>query len=508
MSKRKCGSCRFFQEAGLAGSGWCHHPLRRTSSDTMIMVRRNELACRNGWSEDLWAASSEDGSDRGAITVERHASRPVVPASVDEIAAVALVTVEANPPLAIPEDVVVGQTPVMRAVDRANDSDDEEADERSALLGQDTRSAIKRARERHRAKIAPRTRSVEIAASSDAERLERDGASDAAAASVEAPRPTEIVGSPAGERTQARQEAPTEPEAATRDVNPRPDMTLPFNLARVATPVAVEDPFDSVPVQRPDVELPRARHAPRRPLVPAEDDLGEWSRRDSSVGIRAVDSPPIPSRPVPVWAAVSWSGRLRDDADYLPGRAATETDPVPEPRPSSYDLALDRARQARVAATAIAPPRGGEDQIEAPAAMTDVVKTDDRVPVSQDDQMLTNSIAGLDEVDDDELDMTVQIAPDVPRACRTCRDFRPAEGGGRGWCTNKFAFSHRRMVTGEGVPCQTSLGCWWLPHDDVWLVKADVAAHSHPTPLFDAWQAEEVAREAPVLPPVRRRRRS
>ncbi len=117
-------------------------------------------------------------------------------------------------------------------------------------------------------------------------------------------------------------------------------------------------------------------------------------------------------------------------------------------------------------------------------------------------------IAGLDEIDDHELDMTVQISPEVHRACRTCRDFRPAEGGGRGWCTNKFAFSHRRMVTGEGVPCQTSLGCWWLPHDDVWLATADVAAHSQPTPLFDAWQMDEAAKEARVLPPVRRRRRS
>ncbi len=505
MSKRKCGSCRFFQEAGLAGSGWCHHPLRRTSSDTMIMVRRNELACRNGWSEDLWAAGGENGSDRGSITVERHVSQPMAPASADEIAAVALVAAEADPPSAIPEDVVVGQTPVMRATDRT--TDDEEADERSALLGQDTRSAIKRARERHRAKLTPRTRPMERAASGDDPRPEGDEMSSTDVAGVESSRSADMFASFAGESSQTRQESPVELEAAAEEASEDSDLTLPFNLARVATPIAGEDPFESVPERRPDVELPRARQTPQRPRVPAEGDHADWRRRESEA-IRVVESPRIPSRPVPVRAAVSWAGKLRDDSDYLPGLAATEADTSPEPLISSYDLALDRARRARVAATTIAPCGGGDDQSEAPVASSDGAKTQDRAPVSQDDQMPMIGVAGLDEVDDDELDMTVQIAPEVRRACRTCRDFRPAEGGGRGWCTNKFAFSHRRMVTGEGVPCQTSLGCWWLPHDDVWLAKADIAAHSHPTPLFDAWQAEEDAREAPALPPVRRRRRS
>jgi hypothetical protein len=99
---------------------------------------------------------------------------------------------------------------------------------------------------------------------------------------------------------------------------------------------------------------------------------------------------------------------------------------------------------------------------------------------------------------------------DTPRMCRTCRDFRPAESGERGWCTNKRAFSHRRMVDADELPCETSIGAWWLPHDDLWLSTLDISAHSQPTPLFDAWIAARVARiegyedEAPV----RRRKRS
>jgi len=88
---------------------------------------------------------------------------------------------------------------------------------------------------------------------------------------------------------------------------------------------------------------------------------------------------------------------------------------------------------------------------------------------------------------DDPLETSVEVAPMIPRMCRTCRDFRPADNGGRGWCTNKWAFSHRRMVDEDELPCETSLGCWWLPHDEVWLAEADAAAHTEPTPLVDHW---------------------
>jgi hypothetical protein len=93
----------------------------------------------------------------------------------------------------------------------------------------------------------------------------------------------------------------------------------------------------------------------------------------------------------------------------------------------------------------------------------------------------------------DRIDMTIEASPTVPRMCRTCRDFRPADNGGRGWCTNKWAFSHRRMVDADELPCETSLGCWWLPHDEVWLSEADAAAHTEPTPLVDHWLDRRVS---------------
>jgi hypothetical protein len=94
------------------------------------------------------------------------------------------------------------------------------------------------------------------------------------------------------------------------------------------------------------------------------------------------------------------------------------------------------------------------------------------------------------------------IAAHLARICRNCRDFRPAEAGDRGWCANQWAFSHRQMVDATAqTPCESSLGHWWLPVDEVWSEAADVSSHGQPTPLIDAW----------LLPPPERvpaRRRS
>ena len=78
-----------------------------------------------------------------------------------------------------------------------------------------------------------------------------------------------------------------------------------------------------------------------------------------------------------------------------------------------------------------------------------------------------------------------QLAPNLPRACGTCRDFRPAENGARGWCTNRDAFTLRTVVNATDLPCISSFGCWWVPYDDVWLSEAAIRDHQNPTPLLD-----------------------
>jgi hypothetical protein len=80
---------------------------------------------------------------------------------------------------------------------------------------------------------------------------------------------------------------------------------------------------------------------------------------------------------------------------------------------------------------------------------------------------------------------------DLPRICRTCRDYRPSTDGQRGWCANSWAFTHRRLVLEDDpAPCQSAIGDWWLPVDDVWLVAADVSSHGRATPLLDRLTAK------------------
>lgn len=87
----------------------------------------------------------------------------------------------------------------------------------------------------------------------------------------------------------------------------------------------------------------------------------------------------------------------------------------------------------------------------------------------------------LIEPDTELLDMTIEIAPKVERACLTCRSYRPSEQPGRGWCTNSWAFTHRQMVNETDLACDSTIGCWWLPADEeVWLTELDVAEEATP----------------------------
>lgn len=99
------------------------------------------------------------------------------------------------------------------------------------------------------------------------------------------------------------------------------------------------------------------------------------------------------------------------------------------------------------------------------------------------------------------------IWANIPRCCRTCRDYRPAGNGERGWCNNQWAFKHRRMVDADDRPCETSIGHWWVPGDEVWQGEFDVSALGQPTPLMDRWFGRSAGTETAAEAPVERRRR-
>jgi hypothetical protein len=97
---------------------------------------------------------------------------------------------------------------------------------------------------------------------------------------------------------------------------------------------------------------------------------------------------------------------------------------------------------------------------------------------------------------------------DIARCCMTCRDFRPAGNGERGWCTNQWAFKHRRMVDADDRPCETSIGHWWIPGDEAWQGEFDVSALGQPTPLMDKWVSRSITDDFVDEPSERRRRKT
>jgi hypothetical protein len=78
-----------------------------------------------------------------------------------------------------------------------------------------------------------------------------------------------------------------------------------------------------------------------------------------------------------------------------------------------------------------------------------------------------------------------QIPLNVEQCCRTCRDFRPSGNGERGWCNNPYAFEKRQEVDAASLACRGAFGSWWAPTDDWWMERADISHHASPTPLVD-----------------------
>ncbi|MGH2559352.1 MAG: hypothetical protein ACRDJH_09825, partial [Thermomicrobiales bacterium] len=429
-----------------------------------IMVRKGELACRDGWSRDLWAPRNDAGAPGPESDETRQ--RPLPPISPEEMSVLVdngQVELDASlrSSTPAPVDVVVGESPVLPLTD-----------DRATLLSHDPRAAIEAARKRHAAKSSAAERSdpaldVESAESGDSERV-TDGRSASGATIVWRPNPIQPA----------------------RDSTPAP---VRSNVAPPAGPASTahreeRDHFSSVPDHVAGVDLPRANMPSMAPPVAgAAQDLPEDPRRLSLQRLRERQSrsgvapallrrnPLSPARepeddPIQDGEghARSWRGLRGRNV-----RALTVDDEAVEPL---WDEDVQEDFEGAPAAL--------EDELHA-AFESALVEHEIEAPGTEDD--FAYALAGGFDEDFDIGDTAVHVAPNVPRMCRTCRDFRPADSGERGWCNNNWAFSHRRMVDADELPCESSLGCWWLPHDDIWLSTADAAAHSKPTPLVDQW---------------------
>jgi hypothetical protein len=383
VPKQKCGTCRYFQEAGLAGSGWCHHPQRKTSTDLKIFVRRNELACRDSWSRNLWESAAEGYLDADILASQLEpVAGPLPPATPEHMQA--LVAASANSSDASGgEDVLLSEGRIV--------SDFVESwqppSRPTVSTGFDPRTAIFRAREAHR------------------ERARVKAAADRLSTGAEAV-----------------------PAAA---------LTLPPRAARLTL-----EPMDA--------------------------------------GLDARDAEPIRSE----------SGERRDDSepDFGSGDAwpSFEPDAIDDVRFGFANGAEEAIESGGDSMTLSASQFPGETDYDHPPPLeTEICVPEPIEPAIERQPAEERSrVPNTSNIDRNELPAWFQV--DLPRICRVCRDFRPSADGARGSCGNMWAFTHRRLVQADdATPCQSAIGDWWAPVDEVWLVAADVSAHGRPTPLLD-----------------------
>jgi hypothetical protein len=466
------------------------HPKRQLSSPVKIFIRALEIQCRNEWDHDMWQSAEEFRQDM-AIGVE-----PVMPATPGEIAVLATI---ANRPSAAPTpgpgvDVVVDEsTSLYRGADRDRDG-------------------LRRAHEQLKARNRePRTSIAPLMGLGEGFAVEASAELELA----DMPRPVVAPVPPAnGEASRFNHKGEVNPVQLGEMGRPFPSITtFPDEVSR----------FDSVPGKVDGFELPLAnRPAPERVVRRAgfDDELVSWS------------SPAPMADPLPVTSepALDWPEPAAQPAPRVRGTIRTRPEPVAEPLVSETELLdphLPVLAETELAGPEAKPqrlPRQSrprfEESLEPPRRRPEPRTEPAPAPIAETaavDRVEAEAIpeAILDLREDVVIEPAVEdhvvsaAASSVPRMCRTCRDFRPAEAGDRGWCTNKWAFSHRRMVDADELPCETSIGRWWLPHDDVWLGAVDVTAHSQPTPLLDHWMAQRAAAngEAEPAPPLRRRQR-
>lgn len=366
VAKQKCGTCRFFQEASLAGSGWCHHPQRKVSSDVMIMVRRNELACRDEWSRSLWARAESSTGDSAPAYHRPQIQKPLPPAGADELRALAH-TSERELPSSAGEDVLLSEARIIA-------EPHERASPTTPAQTFDVRSAVFKAREAYK---------------------ERNRARDVAARKSEGATPLPI----------GNQERASEPFDRTVLDEPAPAGEGP----RAASELPVTNGNQS----RHDVLKAGAEEQRLRTAEPQRDHVG------AQIGLEKQTS------------------ALETYAEHDDSLAWFLSTTPPEIEEADEGLA--------------------ETEIQ----LTSLYRfTSEPLPE--------------------------WFRTELPRMCRTCRDFRPTADGRRGWCANAWAFTHPRLVNeGDVAPCDSAFGDWWAAVDDVWLVAADVSNHTRPTPLLD-----------------------
>ena len=541
LTKHACGTCRHFKAANFGDKGWCTNPKRRQGGESLILLRSLELGCRNDWSQDLWQPVEYNAT---AAAADGYTAVPEAPISIADVHFLTsrkpadVLSVEGN---AAGEDIVLGD---MRAM-ASNGG--------LTAPGDDSRVSLKRAHEEVRLRnreqrptVSPEIANGEFFISADA----------SPGYEIAEPAPVHPSSQPAPVPAPYDLSIPTSrmgivsPVPANEVVEAGTKLTSTSNNAMVfvTVPEMVEG-FDLPLASKPSQD----RVVGRAGFETGDREILPWSDTVEPTPTKSVEpkteliaesnsfaAQPIEDREIPVRAPVEPSRRERvlpprqprverptqyyvDDIERSSERFVVDAETAPRGRspqngarsaaidPVVSSAAVDQILNRQDVEDHRTPPQDVEirpplrQKVEAAENVQRRPRANSRVDLPADEPIGT--FIGADDYEDEDRPM---FATSVPRMCRTCRDFRPAENSDRGWCTNNWAFNHRRMVDADELPCETSIGGWWLPNDDVWMSGIDVSAHSAPTPLTDNWMEARRAEEDiyDTERPMRRRQHS
>ena len=401
----------------------------------MVLVRKSELACRNGWDQDLWEQGA-DTSPSSVVPSSDQFSRPTSmgpafspdmipdPSSADgsageiftdKIQSIGLSLRPADPASPVAQGPVAHFEPESTV--------------------QDSRSAVREARRRRQEQR------------SEDQRRHKKALAAAAGAMLDQP-------------------TPPEPDAPVKPSTP------PQPVERPATSIRV--PVRANRDSSHNLDVPAARKLQR----PAERDTDEWIdvkgtperfdemkalQSDGSRDRRALDGG---TEPLPVKQLREGMAGDTVDPDVVRVEPSSPTPPFIDP-PIPH-----RETTWITGAGAIGTPR----RSVAHDVVSDGMAREPRLPLAMP----------RDPIDGSE------FASSVPRCCATCRDFKRVGDGTRGWCVNPHAFTERRMVESDDLSCRSSIGTWWLPSDDLWLERVDMTHHGRPTPLLDQLHGDDL----------------
>lgn len=429
MAKRRCGTCKYFEDRGIAGSGWCTHPARQ-EIQFMVLVRKSELACRNFMDQALWEPA-EDAADvtdlaDAVVPAPNDVAADFAPDVAMEASAQASATKPVNDHTDKIESITFSVSPPSREPRPSTRHVSFGADRfpsPAAESGSEVREIQRRRREQHVQRQHGTARLLPDAGDS----LERLGATN------------------------------TEPERDdTADLDRPRNMPLPSRHAEPSDDAERSHLVRPRTVERPPLSPPQPRSEGLAIKADGSVDTaaampGKSAQQPLRQHMGVSDGHTEPFEVVSVPPSIE---QPRVSAPSVSRRHATRPTPGPD-TPRRRDSERPGARAADL--------RDGT----ASATWHAVQATDiDLVPLK------------IDPIDDD------QTLAETPRCCATCRDFVPEGDGSRGRCRNPYALVQPRMVKSDELACRSSIGVWWLPRDDIWLERAESAKVQAPEPML------------------------